>query len=135
MMDILDQIDAVTGCQQCAGPLGDSPSGDFCGESCQLAWHANRVPRGNRCGQGAGTFWACHLRGPRYPDGDPRADFVVQAGPDGWPPHTLLVPRPAEAHYFATEPSVTELAIAPRPDTYRLRSINGDSREAWYEYL
>lgn len=42
MTDILDQIDTAIGCQQCGGPLRDSPSDDFCGESCQEAWHAGR---------------------------------------------------------------------------------------------
>lgn len=42
-MDILEAIDAATGCQQCGNPLGASPSSDFCSEFCQGAWHANRV--------------------------------------------------------------------------------------------
>ncbi len=41
--DTLAAIDAATGCQQCGGPLGDSPSDDFCGENCQAAWRAERV--------------------------------------------------------------------------------------------
>lgn len=41
-MDILDKIDAATGCQECGGLLGDSPSGDFCGETCQGRWAAQR---------------------------------------------------------------------------------------------
>lgn len=39
----LDAIDRATGCQQCEGPLGSSPSGDFCGEFCQQRWAALRV--------------------------------------------------------------------------------------------
>lgn len=42
MTDIIDQIDAATGCQQCGKPLGRSPSADFCGESCQRTWTARR---------------------------------------------------------------------------------------------
>lgn len=43
MPDILARIDAAVGCQQCAGPLGDSPSDDFCSTECQNAWHAART--------------------------------------------------------------------------------------------
>ncbi|WP_037345914.1 hypothetical protein [Sciscionella sediminilitoris] len=43
MNDILDQIDAAIGCQQCGRELGDSPSDDFCSESCQQRWHAGRA--------------------------------------------------------------------------------------------
>ena len=38
------------GCQQCAGPLGVSPSAEFCSEDCQQAWHEARAgthPTGN----------------------------------------------------------------------------------------
>lgn len=42
-MDIISAIDQATGCQQCGKPLGNSPSGDFCGEGCQQCWYANRV--------------------------------------------------------------------------------------------
>jgi hypothetical protein len=31
-------IDAATGCQHCGGPLGTSPSTDFCAEDCQTLW-------------------------------------------------------------------------------------------------
>lgn len=41
--DILDRIDAAIGCQQCAGPLGDSPSSDFCSPDCLEGWHGRRV--------------------------------------------------------------------------------------------
>lgn len=41
----LDAIDQVTGCQHCGGPLGPSPSDDFCCEAHQAAWHAARVDR------------------------------------------------------------------------------------------
>ncbi len=40
MTDILDAIAAAVGCQHCEGPLGDSPSDDFCTDLCQEAWHA-----------------------------------------------------------------------------------------------
>lgn len=43
MTDILDRIDAATGCQQCEGPLGDSPSDDFCSARCQANWQAGRA--------------------------------------------------------------------------------------------
>lgn len=43
MNDILATIDAATGCQQCGGPLGDSPSDDFCRERCRMAWYAAGV--------------------------------------------------------------------------------------------
>lgn len=39
-MDILGAIDAAVGCQACGGPLGKSPSDDFCRPECQDAWHA-----------------------------------------------------------------------------------------------
>jgi hypothetical protein len=42
-MDIVEQIDAATGCQHCEGPLGDSPSSDFCSPRCQWRWHAGRA--------------------------------------------------------------------------------------------
>lgn len=41
-MNIIDDIDAAIGCQHCKGPLGDSPSGDFCTPKCQTRWHAAR---------------------------------------------------------------------------------------------
>jgi hypothetical protein len=43
MTDIIDRIDAAVGCQQCGGPLGASPSDDFCGEDCQSAWRRAQV--------------------------------------------------------------------------------------------
>lgn len=43
LQSTLDAIDAATGCQQCEGPLGNSPSGDFCGEFCQQKWAARRI--------------------------------------------------------------------------------------------
>ena len=42
-MDIVDAIDQATGCQQCGGPLGGSPSDYFCGPACQDRWHAART--------------------------------------------------------------------------------------------
>lgn len=42
-MNIIDQIDAVTSCQQCGNQLDASPSTDFCSETCQAHWHAERV--------------------------------------------------------------------------------------------
>ena len=42
-MDILDAIDQAVGCQQCGGPLGDSPSDDFCSPEHQTAWHAQHA--------------------------------------------------------------------------------------------
>lgn len=41
--DIIDRIDAATGCQQCEGPLGESPSDLYCSESCQDTWQSHRV--------------------------------------------------------------------------------------------
>jgi hypothetical protein len=41
--DILDLIDAATGCQQCEGPLNGSVSDDFCSELCQTTWTAKQV--------------------------------------------------------------------------------------------
>jgi hypothetical protein len=41
--DILAAIDAAVGCQHCGGPLGDSPSDDFCSAAHQQAWHAARA--------------------------------------------------------------------------------------------
>lgn len=54
MSDILDAIDAAIGCQQCGGPLGASPSDDFCGEGCQRTWAAARVGHApvDHCGIG-----------------------------------------------------------------------------------
>lgn len=36
-------IDVAIGCQQCGGPLDDSPSSDFCNDDCQADWHAART--------------------------------------------------------------------------------------------
>lgn len=41
-MNIIDQIDAATGCQHCQRPLGGSVSDDFCSAVCQTAWYAER---------------------------------------------------------------------------------------------
>ncbi|HVL83357.1 MAG TPA: hypothetical protein VM367_03555 [Pseudonocardia sp.] len=41
--DIFAAIDAAVGCQHCGGPLGDSPSDDFCSADHQAAWHADRA--------------------------------------------------------------------------------------------
>jgi len=41
-VNIVERIDAAVGCQHCTQPLDASPSGDFCGEDCQEAWHAAR---------------------------------------------------------------------------------------------
>jgi hypothetical protein len=41
-VDILAAIDAALSCQHCGGPLGVSPSADFCSDGCQQAWHAAR---------------------------------------------------------------------------------------------
>lgn len=38
--DFLARLDAAIGCQHCTGPLGASPSDDFCSDACQRAWHA-----------------------------------------------------------------------------------------------
>lgn len=43
MSDIIDRIDAATGCHQCEQPLGHSPSDMFCSEDCQSAWQSKRV--------------------------------------------------------------------------------------------
>lgn len=42
-MDIIAAIDSATGCQYCGGPLGDSPSDDFCAPRHQAAWLAART--------------------------------------------------------------------------------------------
>lgn len=41
--DFIAELDAAIGCQQCGSPLGDSPSNDFCTDTCQFAWSAARV--------------------------------------------------------------------------------------------
>lgn len=41
--DFLTRLDAAIGCQQCGGPLGDSPSGDFCDDECQRAWRSQNA--------------------------------------------------------------------------------------------
>jgi hypothetical protein len=41
--DVLAAIDAALGCHQCGGPLGGSPSDDFCCAEHQRAWHARRA--------------------------------------------------------------------------------------------
>lgn len=43
MTDIFAAIDAAVGCQQCGGPLGDSPSDDFCTAEHQQEWNAARA--------------------------------------------------------------------------------------------
>lgn len=129
-VDIIEAIDAATGCQQCAGPLGDSPSGDFCGEHCQSSWHASRVPPlapEPLSPATPGVTWRCYLRGPRLPDGDPRAVWLVSGGADGLPPNALVVPRQVTPALHASYAPTTDR------DLYQLRSINGMSLEAWYE--
>lgn len=42
-VDILDAIDAAVGCQLCGGPLGNSPSDDFCCQEHQQAWCSART--------------------------------------------------------------------------------------------
>jgi hypothetical protein len=73
--DILDLIDAATGCQQCEGPLGSSPSDLFCSEDCQTTWSALRVgaPR-----------WAEKYTAPRW---TVAADFCGNTVPTGPSPH------------------------------------------------
>lgn len=39
LADTLAAIEAATGCQECEGPLGASPSDEFCSEICQGNWH------------------------------------------------------------------------------------------------
>lgn len=41
--DFIAELDAAIGCQQCGGPLGDSPSADFCNDDCQQVWAAARA--------------------------------------------------------------------------------------------
>lgn len=41
-------VDAGAGCQLCGGPLGDSPSDDFCCEDHQRWWY---TPGGRALGQ------------------------------------------------------------------------------------
>ena len=41
--DILAAIDQAVGCQHCGGKLDNSPSQDFCSQSCQEHWHAARA--------------------------------------------------------------------------------------------
>lgn len=41
--DTLAAINAVVGCGQCGGDLGDSPSGDFCSEFCQKKWQRDQT--------------------------------------------------------------------------------------------
>lgn len=41
--DVIARIDAAIGCQHCTGPLGGSPSDDFCSAGCQAAWSAART--------------------------------------------------------------------------------------------
>ncbi len=43
MTDFLATLDAALGCQHCGGPLGDSPSPDFCSEEHSRAWLAEHV--------------------------------------------------------------------------------------------
>lgn len=42
LQSTLNAIDAATGCQQCEGPLGDSPSPDWCSQDCQEEYFASR---------------------------------------------------------------------------------------------
>jgi hypothetical protein len=49
----LDAIDRATGCQQCEGPLRDSPDDDFCSENCRVEWHASRAAAETRRAQTA----------------------------------------------------------------------------------
>ncbi|WAL67114.1 hypothetical protein ORV05_04820 [Amycolatopsis cynarae] len=43
MSDIVSDIERAIGCQHCGGPLGDSPSRDFCRQECQEDWRAERA--------------------------------------------------------------------------------------------
>lgn len=38
-----DVADQAVGCLQCGGPLGGSPSDDWCGELCQRRWRASQA--------------------------------------------------------------------------------------------
>lgn len=69
----LAAIDAAIGCQRCAGPLGDSPDRDFCGELCWTEWHAARV------GAEVDT-WGWGWSPPTWSDGGPQVEFNVTDG-------------------------------------------------------
>ena len=65
------RVSGVEWCQQCGGPLGQSPSGDFCAQECASAWAAAQV--NTRPGDAAAAFpalaqaareIATSLRGP-----------------------------------------------------------------------
>lgn len=43
MADIVAEIDATLGCQQCGQSLASSVDADFCSEPCQRTWRAARV--------------------------------------------------------------------------------------------
>jgi hypothetical protein len=77
---ILSLIDSAVGCQECGGPLGESPSSDFCCEAHQQRWHAKRgeaLVGSDDCGS-ADLVWSTpgHVHGfqPRCPSGDEMAE-------------------------------------------------------------
>ncbi|GAA1236250.1 hypothetical protein GCM10009676_20530 [Prauserella halophila] len=43
MLDVVAEIDATLGCQQCGQSLESSVDADFCSEACQRTWRAARV--------------------------------------------------------------------------------------------
>lgn len=69
--DTLAAIDAATGCQWCQGPLGESPSQDFCSESHQMAWARQHATDAEAV---LGREWQLPRR-----TGDPRVDLMLAA--------------------------------------------------------
>lgn len=82
MSDIVDRIDAAIGCQQCGGPLRDSPSDDFCGERCQEVWHEARadVPHGDEDEKRYGLFQQRYVLGVEFSRPSGRVDYSRIAG-------------------------------------------------------
>lgn len=139
--DFIDQLDAAIGCQQCGGPLGDSPSDDFCGEGCQERWHATRPRRLAgpwKCGpvgiipgdafDAASSGWQeiGQVREPVVFGFDPAVEggAVVAAALRGGRIHINLVGEPAPLSAGADHAGVTPGGEVIGRDNGRLRAVD-----------
>lgn len=112
MTDLIERIDTLVGtCQHCQGPLGDSPSEDFCSEKCQQRWQAG-IPQHYEVRQ-HGDGWIVYDLLHGYPVADVHGEVVVWAdrfGPDyhinchlerqGWEPY-----RPSAEEWHEDAPT------------------------------
>jgi hypothetical protein len=112
--DIFAAIDAAVGCQQCTGPLGDSPSGDFCSDDCQTAWHTERADQ---------------LTGYREPYEHP--DGLPGIGSTFYSTTADRDPRPVPDIWLTVIPGVgVFFAVGQRPE-FRLPPETADLAADW----